>query len=99
MPKIAYDLARQPFLRQLLIVPLRLGALGLVTTMATKGSRRCCCRMRVFLMSCFLATGVVLVVLGLVFRFNAGGIVSHIEKMEVDKVSVKDLFISVLSTL
>lgn len=50
-------------------------------------------------MSFFLATGVVLVVLGLVFRFNVGGIVSYVEAMEVDKVSVKDCFISVLETL
>lgn len=50
-------------------------------------------------MSFFLATGVVLVVLGLVFRFNVGGIVSYVEEMEVDKVSVKDCFISVLETL
>ena len=47
----------------------------------------------------FLATGVVLVVLGLVFRFNVGGVVSYVEEMEVDKVSVKDCFISVLETL
>ena len=50
-------------------------------------------------MSFFLATGVVLVALGLVFRFNVGGIVSYVEEMEVDKVSVKDCFISVLETL
>ena len=50
-------------------------------------------------MSFLLATGVVLVVLGLVFRFNVGGIVSYVEEMEVDKVSVKDCFISVLETL
>lgn len=50
-------------------------------------------------MSLLLATGVVLVVLGLVFRFNVGGIVSYVEEMEVDKVSVKDCFISVLETL
>lgn len=50
-------------------------------------------------MSFLLATGVVLVVLGLVFRFNVGGVVSYVEEMEVDKVSVKDCFISVLETL
>ena len=50
-------------------------------------------------MSFFLATGVVLVVLGLVFRFNVGGIVSSVEQMKVDKVSLKDCFISVLFTL
>ena len=50
-------------------------------------------------MSFFLAMGVVLVALGLVFRFNVGGIVSYVEEMEVDKVSVKDCFISVLETL
>lgn len=50
-------------------------------------------------MSFFLATGVVLVVLGLVFRFNVGGIFSSVEEMEVDKVSLKDCFISVLLTL
>lgn len=50
-------------------------------------------------MSFFLATGVVLVVLGLVFRFNVGGVVSYVEEREVDKVSVKDCFISVLETL
>lgn len=36
-------------------------------------------------MSFLLATGVVLVVLGLVFRFNVGGVVSYVEEMEVDK--------------
>lgn len=68
----------------------------MVTTMGAKDS---CCGKRVFLMSFFLATGVVLVVLGLVFRFNVGGIVSYVEEMEVDKVSVKDCFISVHETL